>query len=110
MNIIGDVADKDCIMIDDIVDSGGTLINASDALIKNGAKSVSAYISHGVLSDNATIKIVNSSLKNLVITNSIAQNNEVLKAQNIRLISIDSLMGEAIRSVSEERSVSSLFN
>ena len=110
MNIIGDVADKDCIMIDDIVDSGGTLINASDALIKNGAKSVSAYISHGVLSDNAAIKIVNSSLKNLVITNSIAQNNEVLKAQNIRLISIDSLMGEAIRSVSEERSVSSLFN
>jgi ribose-phosphate pyrophosphokinase len=110
MNIIGDVADKDCIMIDDIVDSGGTLVNAADALIKNGAKSVSAYITHGVLSNNAAIKIANSSLKNLVITDSIAQNNEVLKAKNIYLISIDSLMGEAIRSVSEERSVSSLFN
>jgi len=110
MNIIGDVSGKDCIMIDDIVDSGGTLINAADALLQKGAKSVSAYISHGVLSNNAAIKIANSSLTNLIITDSISQDCEVLKAKNIRLISIDSLIGEAIRSVAEERSVSSLFN
>jgi ribose-phosphate pyrophosphokinase len=110
VNIIGDVSGKDCIMIDDIVDSGGTLVNAADALLKSGAKSVSAYISHGVLSNNAAKKIASSNLKNLIITDSIAQNSEVLKAQNIRIIPISPLMGEAIRSVSEERSVSSLFN
>ncbi len=110
MNIIGDVSGKDCIMIDDIVDSGGTLVNAADALLKNGAKSVSAYISHGVLSNHAAIKISKSSLTKLVITDSIAQNEEVLKANNIRIIPISPLIGEAIRSVSEERSVSTLFN
>ena len=110
MNIIGDVSGKECIMIDDIVDSGGTLVNAADALLKNGAKSVSAYITHGVLSNNAALKIANSSLNNLIITDSIAQNDAVLQAKNIRLISISSLIGEAIRSVSEERSVSTLFN
>jgi ribose-phosphate pyrophosphokinase len=110
MNIIGDVSGKDCIMVDDIVDSGGTLVNAADALLKNGAKSVSAYISHGVLSNHAAIKIANSSLTNLIITDSISQNDEVLKAKNIRLISISPLIGEAIRSIAEERSVSSLFN
>ncbi len=110
MNIIGDVAGKDCIMIDDIVDSGGTLVNAADALLKNGAKSVSAYITHGVLSNHAAIKIANSSLTNLIITDSIAQNNEVLKADNVRIIPVSPLIGEAIRSVAEERSVSTLFN
>lgn len=110
MNIIGDVSGKDCIMIDDIVDSGGTLINAADALIKNGAKSVSAYISHGVLANNAVAKIANSSLKNLIITDSINQKEEVLQTKNIRIIPISPLLGEAIRSVSEERSVSTLFN
>jgi len=110
MNIIGDVSGKDCIMIDDIVDSGGTLVNAADALLKNGAKSVSAYISHGVLSNHAAIKIANSSLTNLIITDSIAQNDKVLKAANVRIIPISPLIGEAIRSVSEERSVSTLFN
>lgn len=110
MNIIGDVAGKDCIMIDDIVDSGGTLVNAADALLKNGAKSVSAYISHGVLSNHAAIKIADSNLSHLIITDSIAQNNEVLKAKNIRIIPISPLIGEAIRSITEERSVSSLFN
>jgi ribose-phosphate pyrophosphokinase len=110
MNIIGDVAGKDCIMIDDIVDSGGTLVNAADALLKNGAKSVSAYITHGVLSNHAAIKIANSSLTNLIITDSIAQNDEVLKAANVRIIPISPLIGEAIRSVAEERSVSTLFN
>jgi ribose-phosphate pyrophosphokinase len=110
MNIIGDVSGKDCIMVDDIVDSGGTLVNAADALLKNGARSVSAYISHGVLSNHAAIKIANSSLTNLIITDSIAQNDEVLKAANVRIIPISPLIGEAIRSVSEERSVSTLFN
>ena len=110
MNIIGDVAGKHCIMVDDIVDSGGTLVNAADALLKNGAKSVSAYISHGVLSNHAALKIANSNLTNLIITDSIAQGEEVLKAKNIRLIPISPLIGEAIRSVSEERSVSTLFN
>ncbi len=110
MNIIGDVAGKDCIMIDDIVDSGGTLINAAEALIKNGANSVSAYISHGVLSNNGALKIEKSSLEQLVITDSIAQNQEVTNSKNIRLFSISSLIAEAIKSISEERSVSSLFN
>jgi ribose-phosphate pyrophosphokinase len=110
MNIIGDVSGKDCVMVDDIVDSGGTLINASDALIKKGAKSVSAYITHGVLSNNAALKISGSSLTNLIITDSIGQGEEVLKAENIRIISISSLIGEAIKSISNERSVSTLFN
>ena len=110
MNIIGDVTDKNCVMIDDIVDSGGTLINAAQALLKNGAKSVSAYISHGVLSKNSVQKIIDSNLTNLVITDTIAQNDMVLNAKNIRIISIDYLMGEAIKSITEERSVSSLFN
>ncbi len=110
MNIIGDVSGKDCIMIDDIVDSGGTLVNAADALLQKGAKSVSAYISHGVLSNHAALKIANSNLTNLIITDSIAQGGEVLKAKNIRIIPISPLLGEAIRSVSEERSVSTLFN
>jgi len=110
MNIIGDVAGKHCIMIDDIVDSGGTLVNAADALLQKGAKSVSAYITHGVLSNNAALKIANSNLTNLIITDSISQGEEVLKAKNIRVIPISPLLGEAIRSVSEERSVSTLFN
>ncbi|MFT6220587.1 MAG: ribose-phosphate pyrophosphokinase [Myxococcota bacterium] len=110
MNIIGDVSGKDCVMVDDIVDSGGTLINAADALLKKGAKSVSAYITHGVLSNNAALKIADSSLTNLIITDSIGQGEEVLKAKNIRIISMSSLIGEAIKSISNERSVSTLFN
>ncbi|MFT6106384.1 MAG: ribose-phosphate pyrophosphokinase [Rickettsiales bacterium] len=110
MNIIGDVSGKDCVMVDDIVDSGGTLVNAADALISKGAKSVSAYITHGVLSNNAALKIAGSSLTNLIITDSIGQGEEVLKAKNIRIISISSLIGEAIKSIANERSVSSLFN
>ncbi|MFT6331917.1 MAG: ribose-phosphate pyrophosphokinase [Lentimonas sp.] len=110
MNIIGDVNGKDCIMVDDIVDSGGTLVNAADALIKKGAKSVSAYITHGVLSNNAAKRIAGSSLTSLIITDSIAQAEEVTKAQNIRTINISPLIGEAIRSIAEERSVSTLFD
>ena len=110
MNIIGDVEGKDCIMVDDIVDSGGTLVNAADALLKKGAKSVTAYISHGVLSNHAAKRIATSSLTNLIITDSIVQDEEVKKAQNIRIIPIAPLIGEAIRSISEERSVSTLFD
>jgi ribose-phosphate pyrophosphokinase len=110
MNIIGDVKGKDCIIVDDIVDSGGTLVNAADALLKNGATSVSAYITHGVLSKNAASRITNSNLTNLIITDSIAQESEISKAHNIRIISTSSLIGEAIRSTAEERSVSTLFN
>ena len=110
MNIIGDVAGYDCIMVDDIVDSGGTLCNAADAMLAAGAKSVTAYISHCVLSGGAVSRIVNSNLKNLVITDSISANEAVLTAENIRIISIDELFGEAIRRTSNEQSVSDLFN
>ena len=110
MNIIGDVAGKDCIIVDDMVDSGGTLCNAANALLKNGAKSVSAYITHGVLSGEAVERIANSNLHKLVITNSIDQNGKVSKIDNIKVIDIASLMGEAIKSITEERSVSSLFD
>lgn len=109
MNIIGDVAGYDCIMVDDIVDSGGTLCNAADAMLAAGAKSVSAYISHGVLSGGAVSRIVNSQLRNLVITDSIEANEAVLTAQNIRIITIGDLLGEAILRTSREQSVSDLF-
>lgn len=110
MNIIGDVEGKHCVIVDDMVDSGGTLCNAADALLKKGAKAVSAYITHGVLSGQAHEKIAKSSLTNLVITDSIAQNFETDLAKNIRVISIAPLIGEAIKSIAEERSVSSLFD
>lgn len=109
MNIIGDISGKNCIIIDDIVDSGGTLCNAADALIEKGAQSVSAYITHGVLSSNANEKIAKSKLKNLVITNSIEANKETLEVKNIRIINMANLLGEAIRNISEEKSLSILF-
>jgi len=109
MNIIGDVNGKNCIIVDDIVDSGGTLCNAAAALIEKGASSVSAYITHGVLSSNAHEKIANSKLKNLVITNSIEQKKETLEVKNIRIINMANLLGEAIRNISEEKSLSILF-
>ena len=110
MNIIGDVTGKDCILIDDIVDSGGTLCNAAEALLKNGATSVTAYITHGVLSGGAVTRIANSKLKALVITDSIQPTTAVLSAPNIRVISTASLIGEAINRTSQEESVSSLFD
>ncbi len=109
MNIIGDIAGKNCIIVDDIVDSGGTLCNAAEALIDKGAKSVSAHITHGVLSANAHQKIANSKLKNLVITNSIEPRKETLEVKNIRIINMANLLGEAIRNISEEKSLSILF-
>ena len=110
MNIIGEVEGKNCIIVDDMVDSGGTLCNAAEALIKKGAISVSAYITHGVLSGKAGEKIANSKLKNLVITNSI-EPSEITKAtKNIKIINIADLIGEAIRNISLEKSVSTLFD
>ncbi|MBN9543363.1 MAG: ribose-phosphate pyrophosphokinase [Alphaproteobacteria bacterium] len=109
MNIIGDVRGKECIIVDDIVDSAGTLCNAAEALINNGAISVTAYITHGVLSQGAIERVEKSKLQNLVITDSIHK-NEIKNARNIRQISVAGLMAEAIKRVSEESSVSSLFD
>jgi ribose-phosphate pyrophosphokinase len=109
MNVIGDVKGKACILIDDIVDSGGTLCNAAEALLKGGATEVSAYITHGVLSGGAVSRIQNSSLKSLVVTDSIQPAAAVLAAKNIRVLSIAPLIGEAIMRTSREESVSSLF-
>lgn len=109
MNIIGEVRGKNCIIIDDIVDSGGTLCNAAEALTEKGATSVSAYITHGVLSSNAHEKIARSKLKNLVITNSIEPNGQTLAVPNIRIINIAGLLGEAVRNIAEEKSLSILF-
>jgi len=110
MNIIGDVDGRDCLLVDDIVDSGGTLCNAAEALIKDGATSVSAYITHGVLSGGAVARITSSPLENLVITDSIAATEAMKLAHNIRPITIAPLMAESIQRISEERSVSSLFD
>ncbi len=110
MNVIGDVAGYTCILVDDIVDSGGTLVNAADALLANGAKEVYAYITHGVLSGGAAARIAGSRLKELVITNSIQPTEAVQKAPNIRTLSIASLIAEAIGRTASEESVSSLFD
>ena len=108
MNIIGEVAGKSCILIDDIVDSGGTLCNAAEALMAQGAKDVSAYITHGVLSGGAVARVTSSKLKHLVISDSIQPTEAVKAARNIRVIGIASLIGEAIGRTSREESVSSL--
>ena len=110
MHVIGDVAGFNCILVDDIVDSGGTLINAADALIENGATGVSAYISHGVLSGGAVARITASKINELVITDSIQPTEAVRVAGNIRVLSIATLMAQAIERTAEERSVSSLFD
>jgi ribose-phosphate pyrophosphokinase len=110
MNIIGDVKNHSCILIDDIVDSGGTLCNAADALLAQGAKDVAAYITHGVLSGGAVARITSSRLKSLVITDSIQPTEAVKVARNIRVISIAPLIGEAIGRTAREESVSSLFD
>ncbi len=109
MNIIGDVEGKHCIIVDDMVDSGGTLCNAAAAIIDKGALSVSAYITHGILSGKAGEKIAASKLKNLVITNSIEPSEITLSTKNIKIINIADLIGEAVRNISQEKSVSTLF-
>ena len=109
MNIIGDVSNHHCILVDDIIDSGGTICNAAQALIDVGAISVDAYVTHGVLSGSAVSNISNSPLSSLVTTNSIKATEAVNMSSNIRQISIAPIIGEAIRRVHLEQSVSSLF-
>ncbi|ESQ78081.1 ribose-phosphate pyrophosphokinase [Asticcacaulis sp. YBE204] len=110
MNIIGDVTDRDCILFDDIVDSGGTLVNAAKALIDRGARSVSAYISHGVLSGEAMNRVAGSVLKELVITDSIEVPEHIRTHPKIRIVGVAPLIGEAIRRIANEESVSKLFD
>ncbi len=110
MNVIGDVKNRDCILIDDIVDSGGTLCNAAVALMDQGAKSVSAYITHGVLSGGAVARVAASPLEKMVITDSIMPTEAVRVSPNIRPLSIATLMAEAMKRITDEASVSSLFD
>lgn len=109
MNIIGDVAGRNCILLDDIIDSGGTLCNAAKALKDQGASSVSAYITHGVLSDPAVERISKSELKEVVITDTISQPEKVQNCERIREVSVAKLLGEAIRRIANDESVSKLF-
>ncbi|ALE03576.1 ribose-phosphate pyrophosphokinase [Bartonella ancashensis] len=110
MNIIGNVAGKDCFLLDDIIDSGGTLCNAATVLLQHGANSVTSYITHGVLSGKAIERIILSEMKELVITDSIMPTTAVKQAHNIRVLTIADLIGEAISRIATEQSVSSLFD
>ena len=109
MNIIGDVEGRTCVLVDDIVDSAGTLCNAADALKDQGAKKVFAYVTHGVLSGGAVARVTSSALEHLSVTDSIAATEAMRLAHNIHSIPIAQLLGEAVRRISEETSVSSLF-
>ena len=109
-NVIGQVSGGICILVDDIVDSGGTLVNAADALLEQGASSVYGYITHGVLSGGAVARVNNSKLKELVITDSIQPTKAIKESQNIRVLTIATLIGEAISRTAAEESVSSLFD
>jgi ribose-phosphate pyrophosphokinase len=109
MHVIGDVDGMKCVLVDDIVDSGGTLVNAANALLKQGATEVHAYITHGVLSGGAVSRITNSKLKTLVITDSIMPTEAVKAARNIRVLSIAGLLAEGIARTARNESVSSLF-
>jgi ribose-phosphate pyrophosphokinase len=109
MNVIGDVAGRDCILVDDLVDSGGTHCNAADALVKRGARSASAYVTHGVLSGAAVARIASSPIEMMTITDSIQATEEVTRCDTIRELTIAPLLAEAMRRISDESSVSSLF-
>jgi ribose-phosphate pyrophosphokinase len=110
VNVIGNVAGRTCIFIDDIVDSGGTLVNAAEALMERGAREVYAYITHGVLSPGAAERVAKSALKALVITDSIPPSDAVAQTPNIETLTVASLIGEAIARTANEESVSSLFD
>jgi ribose-phosphate pyrophosphokinase len=110
MNVIGEVEGHTCIIVDDIVDSGGTLVNAADALLDQGAREVCAYATHGVLSGGAVARITASRIKEMVLTDSIQPTEAVRVARNIRVVSIAGLIGEAIARTASEKSVSSLFD
>tara|TARA_Y100000996_G_scaffold412511_1_gene398797 strand:+ start:1332 stop:2264 length:933 start_codon:yes stop_codon:yes gene_type:complete len=109
MNVVGDVKGKSCIIVDDIIDSGGTIVNASIELKKRGAKDVHVYVTHGVLTGVAVEKIKKSPIKNLVITDTIDNAEKVKKAKNIEVLTISNLVGEAIKRISNSTSVSDLF-
>jgi ribose-phosphate pyrophosphokinase len=109
MNVIGDVKGKTCVIVDDIIDSGGTIVNAAKALKDRGAKEVYVYITHGVLSGEAIKKIKGSVIKNLVITDTIDNNAKTKGVKNIEVLPISGLMGEAIKRISNSTSVSDLF-
>jgi ribose-phosphate pyrophosphokinase len=110
MNVIGDVQGRDCILVDDLVDSGGTLCNAAEALLGAGARSASVYTTHGVLSGGAVARIASSPIETMTITDSIPATEAVRLAHNIRQITVAPLMADAMRRISEESSVSSLFD
>jgi len=110
MNVIGDVEGRNCILVDDIVDSAGTLCNAAAALTERGAASVLAYVTHGVFSGGAVSRVVSSPLEKMVITDSILSTEAVRVSTNVEQLTIAPLIGEAIRRISEEQSVSSLFD
>ncbi len=109
MNVIGEVQGRDCIIVDDIVDSGGTLVNAAEALIKGGAKSASVYVTHGVFSGGAVARVGASPIEKMVVTDSILATEAVRVSRNIRQVTIAPLLAEAMRRISEESSVSTLF-
>ncbi len=109
MNVIGNVKNKTCILVDDIIDSGGTIVNAASELKKRGAKDVHVYVTHGVLSGNAVEKIKRSLIKNLVVTDTIDNSMKVKKTKNIEVLTISNLVGEAIKRISNSTSVSDLF-
>ncbi len=109
MNVIGNVKDKVCIMVDDIIDSGGTIVNAANALKKRGAKEVHVYATHGVFSNDSISKIKNSKIKNCVITDTIDSSDKLKKVRNIEVLSISNLLAEAIKRISNSTSVSDLF-
>ena len=109
MNVIGDVRNKICVIIDDLVDSGGTIVNAATALKNKGAKDVYAYVVHGVLTGQAVKKINNSKIKKFVISNSILNIKKIKKSKKFQVISVASLFAEAIKRISISKSVSKLF-
>ena len=110
MRIIGNVQNKECIIVDDIIDSGGTIVNAADALIREGAKSVYVFVTHAVLSGEAINKIKKSKINKLIITDSIDNTKKIKNVSKIQVLSIAPLMAEAIKRISNSTSVSSLFN
>ncbi len=110
MNVIGEVEGRDCILVDDIVDSGGTLCNAADALLANGARSVSAYITHGVFSGGAVARIGAAKIEQMIVTDSIQATEAVRVSSNVRQLTVATLLAEAMRRISEEASVSDLFS
>ena len=109
MNVIGNVKEKKCIIVDDIIDSGGTIVNAAEALLNRGAEEVHVYVTHGVLSGEAVEKIKKSKIRNLVVTDTIDNSDKVKKTKNIEVLTISHLLGEAIKRISNSTSVSDLF-